>query len=188
MFPASWEPRQAQVFLEIPEFLPDRVARNLFAASVGLHSKFEPSKVSGDQQHRRSLVYYNARAVAPGFDRTVTTCLPYVAYQLGMESFAPRRVELQLTASRDGDYFLPHRDAGRGGKRAGRRITFVYYFFKEPRAFVGGELKFSRGPVYRPQNNAIVFFGSSQGHSVERVTIPHDSFEHARFTLNGWIW
>ena len=47
---------------------------------------------------------------------------------------------MQLTAHNDGCYYKIHNDAG-SEKTANREISYVYYFYQEPKAFSGGELK-----------------------------------------------
>jgi len=84
-----------------------------------------------------------------------------------------------------------------------RHITMVYYFFKEPKGFKGGEVCFTNSPILegktvekvsrwrrnlikiKPKNNMAVLFDS---------TVPHCVFptqcedpEYARYSANCWI-
>jgi Rps23 Pro-64 3,4-dihydroxylase Tpa1-like proline 4-hydroxylase len=46
-----------------------------------------------------------------------------------------------VTASTDGSYFRPHTDQGKSAIDATRKLTYVYYFNREPRGFTGGDLR-----------------------------------------------
>jgi Rps23 Pro-64 3,4-dihydroxylase Tpa1-like proline 4-hydroxylase len=125
--------------------------------------------------------------------------LPDLLKQLGIAPFliAPR-LETQLTAHNDGHYFKPHVDDG-VPETAGRMISFVYYFYREPKLFTGGQLRvFNRSPqettgtlgykLIEPRNNSIVFFPSRYIHEVLPVNCPSKAFADSKFTINGWIW
>jgi Rps23 Pro-64 3,4-dihydroxylase Tpa1-like proline 4-hydroxylase len=113
--------------------------------------------------------------------------------------FEVREIELQLTASNDGEWFKPHRDSGHGPVRS-RELTFVYYCHREPRAFAGGELLMF-GPYddasdpraqercisLSPAQNSIVFFPSHYLHEVRPVSCPSRQFAASRLTYNGWL-
>ena len=85
-----------------------------------------------------------------------------------------------------------------------RRLSFVYYFHRQPRPFSGGELLLhdadGRGFTrIEPQHNSIVFFppecvheivavesgGASEGGQEDRPS--HGDFGNARFTIQGWL-
>ena len=124
--------------------------------------------------------------------------LPRVMERLGMEEFPVTRVEAQITASNDGDFFGAHCDDAQE-LIASRRLTFVYFFHREPRQFEGGELRLhdSRGSERNvstgsyqsivPQQNQIVFFPCSVLHEITPVKCPSGAFADSRFTLNGWL-
>jgi len=62
---------------------------------------------------------------------------------------APVSLELKLTAHGDGAYFRPHIDMSIGPDRQplgatpgeDRLLSAVYYFYAEPKAFSGGQLR-----------------------------------------------
>ena len=80
-----------------------------------------------------------------------------------------------------------------------RAITFVYYFFKEPKQFKGGEIEFTNSPIYdgfpvdkkykkitlKPKNNMAVIFDSTAAHHVRSTT--SKDFKSGRFSVNSWI-
>jgi len=116
-----------------------------------------------------------------------------------MEECPITRTEVQVTASNDGDSFAIHPDDGHE-EVASRYLTFVYFFHREPKQFVGGELRIHDSRLQReryvsqgsyqkivPQENQIVFFPCSLLHEITPVECPSRAFADSRFTLNGWI-
>ena len=57
---------------------------------------------------------------------------------LGLKQFPLGRIEIQATASGDGDYFRLHPDSDANDTR---ELSFVYFVHDEPRRFSGGELR-----------------------------------------------
>ena len=125
--------------------------------------------------------------------------LPEILIQLKFCPFEISEIEVQLTAHNDGCYYKIHNDAG-SEKTASREITYVYYFYQEPKAFSGGELRIydtelkgggaithQNYKTITPVNNSIVFFNSRCRHEVMPVICPSQAFENSRFTVNGWI-
>jgi len=115
-----------------------------------------------------------------------------------IEEFPVTRVEAQITASNDADFFGAHCDDAQE-LIASRRLTFVYFFHGEPRQFEGGELRLHDSPgseqkvstgsyqTIVPQQNQIVFFPCSVLHEITPVECPSRAFADSRFTLNGWL-
>lgn len=81
-----------------------------------------------------------------------------------------------------------------------RMITFVYYFFNEPKSFEGGSIEFTNSPIsndvavdenidvkiIEPVNNMGLVFSSSVPHRV-MPTKSSNKFEDGRFSVNCWI-
>jgi SM-20-related protein len=81
-----------------------------------------------------------------------------------------------------------------------RDLTLVYYFNKEPKEYKGGEIQFTRSPIFAgmavdkneipititPENNMAVIFGSRVAHRVLPTTSPK-TFDSGRFSVNCWI-
>jgi Rps23 Pro-64 3,4-dihydroxylase Tpa1-like proline 4-hydroxylase len=141
-----------------------------------------------DLAHHQDLILARIKAV-----------LPQVLEKLGMEEFSIARVEAQVTASNDGDFFHFHSDNG-SNPVASRHLTFVYFFHREPRQFEGGELRIhdarleegsyvSEGSYQTivPQQNQIVFFPCELMHEITPVNCASQLFADSRFTLNGWL-
>jgi Rps23 Pro-64 3,4-dihydroxylase Tpa1-like proline 4-hydroxylase len=97
-------------------------------------------------------------------------------------------VECQMTAHNHGDFFKPHTDNGH--YCTNRLISYVYYFYKQPKPFDGGQLVLynQKGSLtVEPINNSLIFFASSCLHEVLPVHCPGENFSNSRFTINGWI-
>ena len=108
---------------------------------------------------------------------------------LDMPPFDVKRIQVQLTAHNDGDYFNEHTDAGSDERLNDRILTFVYYFHGHPKSFDGGELVLleKEEAALEPVNDSIVFFNSLYRHRVNTIVCPSQKFEDGRFTLNGWV-
>jgi hypothetical protein len=117
--------------------------------------------------------------------------------KLGHKEFPLGRIEIQVTASNDGDYFRLHQDTG---PEDTREVSFVYFFHREPRRFSGGELRIyptrvvdgrltpaDHAHTLSPRQDTIVFFPSKNEHEVLPVRVPSKAFADSRFTVNGWI-
>jgi len=180
----------------------DELVRHVLEHEADFHSSevISPSGEPGtvDYNHRRSRVLLDlGRHEAVILDR-IRGVLPRVLDQFGIEEFAIANSEAQITASNDGDFFGAHCDDSQD-LIAARRLTFVYFFHREPRQFEGGELRLhdSRGNERNvstgnyqsivPQQNQIVFFPCSVLHEITPVECPSQAFADSRFTLNGWL-
>jgi SM-20-related protein len=189
----------------LDEFLAPQELDELVSYALQHESEFQNSEVispSGDPgvidySHRRSRVLMDLGKHQDVILERIRRVLPKVLDQFGIEEFPVTHVEAQITASTDGDFFHAHSDDAQE-KIASRRITFVYFFHREPRQFDGGELRLhdSRGEQYIsagtyqtivPQQNQIVFFPCSVLHEITPVECPSRAFADSRFTLNGWL-
>jgi Rps23 Pro-64 3,4-dihydroxylase Tpa1-like proline 4-hydroxylase len=191
----------------LDEFLPPAELQALTQYVLQKEMEFQISEVVSpglpggtvDFESRRSRVLME---LGPHYDvlmNRLRTALPGVLRKLGHPSFEVTRVEAQVTASNDGDYFHWHCDNG-VDEIARREITFVYFFHREPKPFRGGELRIYDSRLedggYRPtehyravvpeQNQAVMFL-SSLTHEITPVETPSRVFADSRFTVNGWF-
>lgn len=170
-----------------PEFAPSTVIPH------------EGPESSTDLTYRKSLVLYNLGEYTSMIHDRLLTLLPDVLAAFKHESFPVAHVDIQLTASNDGDFFRMHQDNSSAEINT-REISFVYYFHSEPKAFTGGQLKLynsRNGEVdhsrevtaqtITPRQNTVVLFQSSYDHEVLPVRCPSRKFVNSRFTVNGWI-
>lgn len=147
--------------------------------------------------YRRSRVLYDLGPFHQLFAERVMRFLPHVLYRLGHPWFEVRHIELQLTATSNGEFFRLHTDNG-AESVAHRTITAVYFFHCEPQSFQGGELRLLEthpatsqaaggSRLIYPLQNQVVFFPSGLLHEILPVSTP-GYFACSRFTLNGWLY
>lgn len=191
----------------LDEFLAPQELEELTRFALEHEADFNVSEVvsphadSGvvNYEHRRSRVLMNLAQHQNLMLERIKSVLPQVLDQLGMEPFNIAEVEMQATASNDGDFFHFHSDNG-SERVASRYLTFVYFFHREPRQFEGGELLIHdsrlKNGVYVsegsyqsivPQQNQIVFFPCELLHEITPVNCASRQFADGRFTLNGWL-
>ena len=117
--------------------------------------------------------------------------LPHIKASLGIADLGYRDLEIQLTASNDGDFFGAHLDATHVEEVSSRMLTFVYYFHRVPKRFFCGDLLFYGSnetvEAVPPTNNSLIVFASNVMHEVDLVKCPSRSFADSRFTVNGWL-
>ncbi len=160
--------------------------------------------VGDDPSYRRSRVMRKPddpedAACLRDFLQFMQGFLPGHMQALDVEPFEQSGLELQMTASGDGDYFLPHIDNDKASQY--RRVSFVYYLVNTPGCFTGGELRVfpfqGTGAARRPsragaqeiapEDNMLAMFPSHYVHQVMKVSVPSRQFIDSRFTLNGWV-
>jgi len=141
------------------------------------------------RDYRSSRVVMNVDGIRPLMEAKIIRLLPAVTRELSIRRASKKRIEMQITASNDGDLFRGHTD---NNGLPWRRLSYVYFFFEEPQRFRGGNLCFydwqgRRLLTIRPKNNTIIFFHPDRRHEVLRVHVPSRRFAHSRFTVNGWV-
>ena len=191
----------------LDEFLVPQELEELIRFTLEREAAFSVSEVvspSADggivnYEHRRSRVLMDLAHHQDVIVARIKAVLPQVLGALGMTEFAISDVEAQITASNHGDFFHFHSDNG-SDRLASRRLTFVYFFHREPRQFEGGELQIhdaglkdgtyvSQGSyqTIAPQQNQMVFFPCELLHEITSVNCASRRFADSRFTLNGWL-
>ncbi|MEO0493047.1 MAG: 2OG-Fe(II) oxygenase [Actinomycetota bacterium] len=198
-------------FLVIENFLGADEHAQLLRFVVG-EAEFAPAQVTepgaaeggADVTQRRSAVADADASVFDLFEDKLLALLPHARREVGVGRFTLGRVERQITAHTDGDFFTVHTDVGDvAGPGGSRRVSYVYYFNESPRSYEGGQLRFydrligDDGAVgtaesfqtVEPLDNSIVFFPSDAMHEVEPVRVVGDADEPGttRYTVNGWF-
>ncbi len=188
------------------EFLVAEEWQNLVRYTFDRSNDFDASRVvadSGvdriDSGYRRSRVLFDLNEFRDIFAEQIYAFLPHVFTGLGYPEFPVSNLEIQITATNNGEFFRRHNDNG-GVSLDSRLITFVYFFYREPRAFTGGELCLfdtelengeyrTPGPYFQitPVQNQICFFVSEYLHEVLPVQCASNEFMDSRFTVNGWL-
>jgi Rps23 Pro-64 3,4-dihydroxylase Tpa1-like proline 4-hydroxylase len=175
-------------------------ARELLALVEREQAKFIDSTVStNDADYRRSKVLHDAPGVHALFRKRMLELAPRLMAELQIPRFDIGDIEVQVTAHGDGNYFKLHNDSG-SPDTATRALTYVYYFYNQPKAFSGGELRiydtivkdgfYQCGPHAAdidPKDNSVIFFAPHMHHEVLKVRVPSGEFRDGRFTVNGWV-
>ena len=188
--------------IQIDNFLTPQEYQQVLEIAFSKQSEFVESKtVTNIADYRQSSILY--ATLFPDFyylvKKKILNLLPLVLQHLNYPPFTVSRVEMQMTAHNDGCFYKVHTDAG-SEKTKDRQLTYVYYFYQEPKQFSGGELKIydtelrnnnfyqkERSQTVEPRNNTLIFFNSRCKHEVLPITCPSRNFQHSRFTLNGWL-
>jgi Rps23 Pro-64 3,4-dihydroxylase Tpa1-like proline 4-hydroxylase len=182
--------------LVLDEFLVASEIDELWRTALERRDDFVRSRVlSGRRRERedgavrRSRILFDVERQRQLFSQRIARFLPLILRRLDEAWFDIGHVEAQLTASNDGEFFRRHTDNG-DERVAGRALTFVYFFHRDPRPFDGGELRVYEGEaetVVPARANQIAFFPSGLTHEVSPVECPTRDFADSRFTLNGWL-
>jgi SM-20-related protein len=188
-------------YLIIEDFLTSEENQLLLEYAQKKEAEFQSTTTTNNEfDYRRSKVLFSF----PEFSQLITERLhqyiPQVLETFKIEPFEISRIESQLTAHNDNNFYKLHNDNG-SAITANRELTYVYYFYQEPRQFSGGELVIYDSKIennyyvatesshtINPKNNSIIFFLSRYQHEVLPVICPSQNFAHSRFTVNGWIW
>jgi hypothetical protein len=136
----------AEVAQGVRGFLTEAEHDELLNYVLGREREFTPATVQQqgnsaavvDQRIRSSLVLDGLGRFEALLTERIKEHLEAVRARLGHQAFPLGRIELQVTANGDRDYFGMHRDTDGGDSR---ELTFVYFFSSEPRRFSGGELR-----------------------------------------------
>ncbi len=187
-------------YLLIENFLTNSETQQLLNYIFQRKSDFVPTTTSTKaENYRRSLVLHSFPKFRELIVNRIQEIFPDVLTKLNIPEFSIAQIESQLTAHNDNNFYKIHNDNG-SSETATRVLTYVYYFYREPKAFTGGNLiiydsqiqgkhyvKAETFKTIEPTNNSIVFFLSRYMHEVLPVTCPSQAFSDSRFTINGWI-
>ncbi|MEH1971252.1 2OG-Fe(II) oxygenase [Nostoc sp.] len=187
-------------YIQIDNFLKPEEHKHLLKYVLKKESTFLPSNTSTkDINYRQSMVVYSFPEFSELILKRIQAMIPDIISKLNLPSFSVSQIESQLTAHNDGNYYKLHNDNG-SSDTATRELTYVYYFYQEPKLFSGGELLIYDSKIennvyvnaetfktVEPRNNSIVFFLSRYMHEVLPVNCPSQAFGDSRFTINGWV-
>lgn len=187
-------------YVQIDHFLTAEECDRLWNYVLRHQSEFVSTQTSTQaSNYRESVVLYAFPEFADLISQRIHQMFPDIISKLGIPSFQISQVEAQLTAHNDGNFYKIHNDNG-SPDTATRELTYVYYFYQEPKPFSGGELViydskiennyYVQAETFRtvePRNNSIVLFLSRYMHEVLPVCCPSQQFADSRFTINGWL-
>ncbi len=154
---------------------------------------------NNDTRFRRSRVLDDVSDVAPLVANKLQGLIPRIWPEMRMPDITISRLECQITAHGDGDFFDIHTDNSMPDI-AHRRVSYVYYLHQEPKRFQGGHLKFYRSllkdgvhscgtpavEIEPPRNSLMVFPGHTY-HQVTPIASSSQALADQRLTINGWL-
>jgi Rps23 Pro-64 3,4-dihydroxylase Tpa1-like proline 4-hydroxylase len=192
--------RHESRYLVVENFLDAAEHEALGQFAVAEEARFVDATVSTDDaDYRRAKVLYDIPRFSRLFREKVAALAPRLTRDFDLAPFKIADIECQMTAHNDGNYFKRHNDNG-SADTATRTISYVYYFFNEPKAFSGGDFRLYHSRIENgtyccgdhaaditPRNNSILFFPSHCQHEVLPVRCPSECFADSRFTINGWV-
>ena len=187
-------------YLQISDFFTTTEQKKLIQYCLNHEQEFVATTTSvNTNNYRKSQVLYSFPEFKNLISNKIEFILPDVLAQLEIPNFEIAEIEAQITAHNDGHFYKIHNDNG-SKDTASRVLTYVYYFYQEPKVFSGGELKIYDSKVennyyvaadsyniVEPKNNSIIFFLSHYMHEVLPIKCTSQNFVDSRFTINGWI-
>lgn len=186
----------------IDDFLTADECAAMLAYAQSHESDFESGTVEGQASpHRQNKVImgfadtHHSRLL----QNRMLTWLPHLVAALDLPHFPLQHVESQLTASNDGHYYRLHCDVGALAPDS-RVVTCVYYFFRQPRPFSGGELRLyeeleqngrrqatTKFQSFAPVSNRMLVFPSTAFHELMPIRCPSRQFADSRFAATNWL-
>lgn len=173
----------------------------MFDEVIARQESFRPTELSKldpyGKQGRANLVNYDTGRSGVLMRTLVEQQLAHLCERLNMPVFTLDLFHLKFASYLHGDFFHAHQD--NGSNNPDRRISFVYYFNREPKPFSGGDLilydsRFAPRAYVRsqytriiPQNNSMIFFPSEYFHEVLPIESQNRAFMDSRFTMAGHI-
>jgi SM-20-related protein len=117
----------------------------------------------------------------------VKQAIPNVLGSLRIKDFSIVGIESEVSGHFNNGFLGIHDDVF---CRENRLLSYVYYFHRLPREFIGGQLLIHKPLIdecylIEPENNTIVIFLPYLKHQV--VPVLCDDFSKGRFCVNGWI-
>lgn len=177
----------------------DSIELSLLDYALQRVDQFSDSTTSdSNESYRKSKVLY-ILPEDPLFDWWSSLIIPYCEKRFynNIQDLNYSHIEIQMTYHGESNYYKAHRDSEKEHEGTSDRvITFVYYFYIEPKSFKGGNLKLysddnSTDLSIEPISDSLITFLSNTLHEVTDVSfdnIEHkDEFKYGRFTINGWI-
>lgn len=177
--------------------------------TIANRERFRPARIVGNKLEPSHRICETLRDLGPMdavLKHRFTEILPAILKDTRTEGFRLDSIELELAAHGDGAHFSAHMDTftsetrrlarEEGRVQHDRAISAVYYFYREPKGFSGGELRLhpfdsiggQGGHVdVAPLQNSIVAFPSWVFHEVRPVRCPSQAFEDFRFAVNCWF-
>lgn len=169
--------------------LGGELAERVYRATLAERKWLVDASTGGRDGHRSAQLLYTPIDEAALVSDWMDAHLAELCRALGIDTFTPRKREMQLTVHGDGDFYKVHTD-DQGRDVAARALSYLYYFHREPKAYEGGALAIHAAETFtiEPHHDSVVVFPSYLPHEVLPVRVPSGDLADGRFTINGWLW
>lgn len=187
----------------VDDFIGRAWAEQLVQYAIAHESDFLPSKVAVghggiiDESRRVSRVSHDLGPIMPLIEPAIRKAVDEAVPGLGLVNVDSYLLEPELSWCGNGGFFKTHADTLYRDRLANQRVmTVVYYFYKEPKAFTGGQLCLyglgadatgSPRQEVEPRFDRAVFFPSWFPHEVLPVHSSSDIFADGRFAITCWV-
>lgn len=187
-------------FVVVDDFLGPQEYRELLALALAAEGEFQAGTVSShDPEYRQNLVVMQFGDTVHGrlLQNRLLVWFPLLARTLGIPMFPLGQVESQLTAAGNGQFFKVHCDDGVDLPRV---LSCVYYLYREPCGFAGGDLRLydcveeagarraaETFTALPPLANRLVVFPSEEFHEAMPTRCPSGAFADSRFAITSWL-
>jgi Rps23 Pro-64 3,4-dihydroxylase Tpa1-like proline 4-hydroxylase len=185
----------------LDDFLGPGEYRELLALALAAEDDFKAGKVSDDRPGYRQnqvVMHFGDTVHSRLLQNRLLIWFPLLARTFCIPMFPLRQVESQLTAASNNQFYKVHCDDAPDIPRV---ISCVYYLFREPRGFAGGDLRLydciddeggSRRPAetfttIEPLPNRMVVFPSLEFHEAMPARCPSGEFADSRFAITSWL-
>jgi SM-20-related protein len=189
----------------LSDFLGVTTCAELLQYAVAAKSQFRHTTVDRMAEPslhiRRSVRLQNIGELHTVVEQRIQRVIPDLTRELGLSPFETGQIDIEMVAHADGGFYKRHIDTFTGDTRSesgDRIISCVYYFFKQPKSFSGGELRLyplrtAANPMPEAidiaiENDTLVAFSSWMPHEVLPVCNPSPAFEDSRFSINCWVY
>ena len=186
----------------LSNFLGAEVCSELLQFAIASEGEFRLTDIDSIAQPnpniRRSVCLDSIGRFVDVVDTRIRQVIPELTNELRLSKFETGLIDLQMVSHGDGGFYKRHIDTFTGKDRPAqgdRVISCVYYFYREPKAFTGGELrlhplrtKTAPAIVDVPiANDTLIAFSSWLPHEVLLVSSPTREFANSRFSINCWV-
>jgi len=189
----------------VRNFLGRRLVRQLLQHVDREHARFVPAPVYRPQEHkgvtdagvRNCAVLFSIEPFHEVFEPRILGVLGVALAKLGLVDRTAVAAEFEFCSYGSGGLFKPHHDVKPKGPP--RIASCIYYFFRDPLGFRGGELRLYPWPGLGaahmsstpwvdvvPSCDSLVIFPSALRHEVRPVTCASGDWADRRFTVNCW--
>lgn len=186
------------------DFLCSTDLDRLVGHALDNEGKFVRARTHGpdatyDPGMRETLVFHDFTEQRAAFEAFARSNAESLSRDLGLAPFEIAQIELKITNHVDRSFFSTHCDNAEPFEKAGRAITWLLYFGREPVKYSGGDLYiFDTDPETQryashsftkiiPKHNRLVAFPSHFQHAVSPMHLPGNAFADGRFAVSSHI-